>query len=63
MISTVAHGEASRPATLRKRIAVEAADSPQDPHNTLTVILPALNEEATVGAQVRALLAHQPWPT
>ncbi|HEX8729806.1 MAG TPA: glycosyltransferase family 2 protein [Ktedonobacterales bacterium] len=40
---------------------MEAADSPQDPHNTLTVILPALNEEATVGAQVRALRAHPAW--
>src|SRR5690242_3104897 len=61
MIPTVAHGEASRPATLRKRFAVEAAGSPQDPHNTFTVILPALNEEAAVGSQVSALLAHPAW--
>lgn len=38
-----------------------STDRTHDAPNTLTVILPALNEEATVGAQVRALLAHSAW--
>ena len=38
-----------------------AADSLRHTPHSLTVILPALNEEATVGDQVSALLAHPAW--
>ena len=38
-----------------------AADRSSNTPRSLSVILPALNEEATVGDQVRALLAHPAW--
>lgn len=39
----------------------QSIDAPQGAPNTLTVILPALNEAATVGAQIRTLVAHPAW--
>lgn len=38
-----------------------AALTADDSSNTITVLLPALNEEAAIGPQIRAMLTHPAW--